>query len=145
MRFLDTGEKKMFWLKLLCFNNYFLHSSYLFKKCLLFCINSMLACTVQSKASSPSILLKGKAPLCGGYAVRCAGAIQGKEGGIQMLAGLAPSSQTVGSNIRVIHEQAKCSSWKTEVNIVPATLKLGELVEASSHRTNVICANVASR
>ena len=33
-----------------------------------------------------------------GDAVRCAGAIQGKEGGIQMLAGLAPSSQTVGSN-----------------------------------------------
>ena len=27
------------------------------------------------------------------------GMIQGKEGGIQVLAGLAPSSQTVGSNI----------------------------------------------
>jgi hypothetical protein len=49
-------------------------------------------------------------PLSGGYAARCAGAIQGKEGGIQVLAGLAPSSQTVGSNIRVIHERAKRSS-----------------------------------
>ncbi len=49
-------------------------------------------------------------PLSGGYAMRCAGVIQGKEGRIQVLAGLAPSSQTVGSNIRVIHEQAKRSS-----------------------------------
>jgi hypothetical protein len=48
--------------------------------------------------------------LSDGYTVRCTGAIQGKEGGIQELAGLAPSSQTVGSNIRVIHEQAKLSS-----------------------------------
>ncbi len=39
----------------------------------------------------------------------CAGAIQGKEGGIQVLAGLAPSSQTVETNKRVIHEQAKRS------------------------------------
>ncbi len=44
-----------------------------------------------------------------GFAMRCAGAIQGKEGGIQMLAGLAPSSQTVGSNIRVIREQARAA------------------------------------
>jgi len=38
-----------------------------------------------------------------GYTAWCADAIQGKEGGIQVLAGLAPSSQTVGSNISVIH------------------------------------------
>jgi hypothetical protein len=49
-------------------------------------------------------------PLSDGYATRCVGGIQGKEGGIQVLAGLAPSSQTVESNIRVIHEQAKLSS-----------------------------------
>ncbi len=35
---------------------------------------------------------------------------KGEEGGIPVLAGLAPSSQTVGSNIGVIHEQAKRSS-----------------------------------
>ena len=46
----------------------------------------------------------------GGYVVRCAGTIQGKEGRLQVLAGLAPSSQTVGSNKRVIHVQAKRSS-----------------------------------
>jgi len=51
-----------------------------------------------------------KAPLSGGYAMQCAGAIQGKEGRIQVLAGLAPSSQTIGSNIRVIREKPKCSS-----------------------------------
>jgi len=45
-----------------------------------------------------------------GYAAWCAGAIQGKDGRIQVLAGLAPSSQTVGSNKRVIREQAKPSS-----------------------------------
>jgi hypothetical protein len=45
-----------------------------------------------------------------GYTAWCTGAIQGMEGGIQVMAGLAPSSQTVGSNIRVIHEQAKRSS-----------------------------------
>ncbi len=56
------------------------------------------------------MVLRGEAPLSVGYAMWCAGAIQGKEGGIQMLAGLAPSSQTVGSNIRAIHEHAKCSS-----------------------------------
>jgi len=50
-------------------------------------------------------MIVGLAP---GYASRCEGAIQGKEGEIQMLA--APSTQTVGSNKRVIHEQAKCSS-----------------------------------
>jgi hypothetical protein len=41
------------------------------------------------------------------YAVLCAGTIQGKEDVIQVLAGLAPSNQTVGSNKRVIYEQAK--------------------------------------
>ncbi len=55
--------------------------------------------------------------LIGGYAMQCSGAIQGKEGGIQVLAGLAPSGQTVGSNIRVIHELV------TEANIAPVTLQ----------------------
>ncbi len=55
------------------------------------------------------------------WVCRTTGAIQGKEGGIQVLAGLAPSSQTVGSNIREIHEQAKDSSWMTDVNIAQAT------------------------
>jgi len=36
--------------------------------------------------------------------------IQGKEGRIPVLAGLAPPSQTVGSNKRVICEQAKPST-----------------------------------
>ncbi len=35
-----------------------------------------------------------------------------------MLAGLAPSSQTVGSNIRVIHEQARRSSRTSEAKEV---------------------------
>jgi len=56
-----------------------------------------------------------------GYATWCASAIQGKEGRIQVLAGLAPSSQTVGSNIRVLHEQAKRSSGMTEVKLAPNT------------------------
>jgi hypothetical protein len=51
-----------------------------------------------------------------GYAGRCTGAIQGKEGGIQVFAGLAQSSQTDRSNIRVIHDQVKRSSWMTEAN-----------------------------
>jgi hypothetical protein len=61
-----------------------------------------------------------KLPLTGGYAVQCVGAIQGKEGRIQVLASLAPSIQTVGSNIWVIHEQAKCSSWMIEAIIALA-------------------------
>jgi hypothetical protein len=48
--------------------------------------------------------LRGKVPLSGGYAMQCEGAIQGKEGGIQVLVGLAPSSRTVESLFRVIHE-----------------------------------------
>jgi hypothetical protein len=36
-----------------------------------------------------------------GYAARCAGTFKGKEGRIQVLAGLAPFSQTIGSIIRV--------------------------------------------
>jgi len=59
--------------------------------------------------------------LSGRYAGQCAGAIPGKEGGIEVLAGLAPSSQTVGSNIRVIHEQAKHSSLMTKVKVTLAT------------------------
>jgi hypothetical protein len=54
--------------------------------------------------------LKEKARPSGGHAALCAGTIHGKEGRMQVLAGLAPSSQTVGSNKRVIHVQAKCSS-----------------------------------
>jgi hypothetical protein len=63
----------------------------------------------------------GKAPLSGGYAMPYACAIQGKDDGIQVLAGLAPSSQIEGYNIRVIHEQAKNSSWTTEANMALAT------------------------
>jgi len=43
----------------------------------------------------------GKAPLSGGYAT---------EGRIQVLAGLAPTSQTVGSLFGVIYEKAEHSS-----------------------------------
>jgi len=39
----------------------------------------------------------------GGYAAWCAGTLQGNLCGIQVLADLAPSSQTVGSNKRVTH------------------------------------------
>ncbi len=63
----------------------------------------------------------GKVLMSGGYAAQCVGAMQGKEGRIQVLAGQAPSSQTVGSNIWVIHEQVKHRSWMTEVNIALAT------------------------
>ena len=41
------------------------------------------------------------------YAAQCTGAIQGKEGRIQLLAAQAPSRQAVASNITVIHEQSK--------------------------------------
>ncbi len=37
----------------------------------------------------------------------CTSMFPEKEGGVQVLAGLAPSSQTLGSLFRVIHEQAK--------------------------------------
>jgi hypothetical protein len=47
--------------------------------------------------------------LRGGYANKCMGAIHPKEGGIQVLAGLALSSYTEESSIRLIHEQAKRS------------------------------------
>jgi hypothetical protein len=55
----------------------------------------------------------------GGCAAWCTGKLPWKEGGIQVLAGLAPLSQTVGSLFRVIHEQAKGSTRATEVNIAP--------------------------
>jgi hypothetical protein len=73
--------------------------------------NTYIYLTHHSKVPSPinNIEGGGKAPSSGGYATRCAGAIQRKAGGIQVLAGVAPSSQTVGSNIRVIHERAKHS------------------------------------
>jgi hypothetical protein len=105
----------------------------------------------------------GKAPLSGGYAVQYECAIQGKDDGIQVLAGLAPSSQTVGANIKVICEQVKRSSWMTEVteaNIAPATLEPSTLSLSLTHththihtlrehnflslRTHLVCANVAS-
>jgi len=55
------------------------------------------------------------------------GAIQGKEGRIQVLARLAPCSQTVVSNKRVIHEQA--NSLTTEANnTLTLAAKLGEAV-----------------
>ncbi len=47
---------------------------------------------------------RGKAISSGRYAKWCMGAIKGKEGRIQVLAGIAPSIQTVGSNKRVIHD-----------------------------------------
>jgi hypothetical protein len=52
------------------------------------------------------------------YIARCSVAIQGKEGGIQGLAGPAPSSQIVGSFSRVNHEQAKHSSGTTGANML---------------------------
>jgi hypothetical protein len=57
--------------------------------------------------------------------VYCAdvGAFHGKEGTMQVLAGLAQSSQTVGSLFRVIREQEKCNSWMTDVNTVPYNKK----------------------
>ncbi len=52
-----------------------------------------------------------------------------REGGQDtLLAGLAPSSQTVGSNTRVLHGQKKRSSWMTEakgVGKVKATCNSG--------------------
>jgi hypothetical protein len=64
-----------------------------------------------------------------------------------MLAGLAPSSQTVGSNIRVIHEQAKPSSRMTQVNEAMTTSEPSSKVAfvTSSLYNNVIHAKFASR
>ncbi len=50
--------------------------------------------------------MRGERPLIFGYAAWCVGAIHGKEGRIQVLAGLARFCQTVEYNVRVIHEQA---------------------------------------
>jgi len=75
--------------------------------------------THHSKVTSPSRALDPGYAL--GYAVRFAGVIQGMEGRIQVLASLAPFTQLVGSNIRVIHEQVKHSSWMTEENLAPDT------------------------
>ncbi len=49
-------------------------------------------------------------PIGVGAPLSCAGVIHLKESGIQVLAGLAPSSQTEGSLFRPIHGQAKHSS-----------------------------------
>jgi hypothetical protein len=54
--------------------------------------------------------LEEKATSSGGYFARCVGAIQGKEGRIQVLTDIAPSNLTVGSNKRGNHERAKYSS-----------------------------------
>jgi hypothetical protein len=66
-------------------------------------------------------LLKALSPSTGfgswRYTAWCVGTIQGKESTIQVLASLAPSSQTVGSNIRVIPDKLKCSSWAIEADI----------------------------
>jgi hypothetical protein len=58
--------------------------------------------TVQHTRKVPSALNQLSLQV---YASRLTGTIQGKEGSIQVLAGLAPSSQTVGSLFRVIEEQ----------------------------------------
>jgi hypothetical protein len=50
------------------------------------------------------------------------GMIHPTEGGIQVLAGLVPSSQTVGTLYRAITEEKKRSSSMTEVNIAPVNL-----------------------
>jgi hypothetical protein len=55
-------------------------------------------------------LLMRTMPLGFGYDMSCAGAIQGKERGIQVLAGLAPSRQPEGSLYRsalLAHERQK--------------------------------------
>ncbi len=65
-------------------------------------------------------------------AARCIGAIHPKEDGIQELVGWAPSSQTVGSLFRVIHEQIQRNTWITEANIVPVGLA-GRSLSPSSH------------
>ena len=62
-----------------------------------------------------------KAISSGGYTVKCVGAIQGKEGRIQVLARLAPCSQTVVSNKRVIHEQAKLINDRSEQHSHPGS------------------------
>ncbi len=59
--------------------------------------------------------------------------MEGKEGGIQVLAGLAPSSQTVGSNIRVRMTEAK------ELGKAEATLQVapnGGVQESANSSTS---------
>jgi hypothetical protein len=69
----------------------------------------------------------------GGHTVHCAGAIQGKEGGIQVLAGLAPCSQTVGSNKR---------SLGATINVAPNSLAFGQLPPVIALSVN--CRNQAT-
>jgi hypothetical protein len=57
-----------------------------------------------------SALLEALRALRGGYAMHRAGMLYPYEGGNQLLGGLTPSGQTVGSLFRVIHDQEKHSS-----------------------------------
>jgi hypothetical protein len=59
----------------------------------------------------------------GGYVVLCSGSSQGKERKIQMLAGQVPLSQRVGSFVRMIHKQLKCSPRAPEVNITNSVVE----------------------
>jgi hypothetical protein len=47
----------------------------------------------------------------------CVGTFQGKEGGIQVLAGLAQSSQTVGSLFRVMSKQSEAHERQKRTQI----------------------------
>jgi len=60
--------------------------------------------------------------LTGGNCVQCVGDIHSKEGRMLVLTRLALSCQTVGSLLRVIHEQAKRHSWMIEANMAPLGL-----------------------
>jgi hypothetical protein len=74
-----------------------------------------------------------KAPLSGGYAGQFAGTIQGKQGGIKVLAGLAPSSQIVGPNMNDSWaSKPQLMNDKSEWSYGHLGAKLGELVEATS-------------
>jgi hypothetical protein len=62
----------------------------------------------------------------GGYTARCAGTFQGKVGRIQVSAGLAPSSQTVGCNIRTLRKSAETGGnrWKMDTLFYPDPVNL---------------------
>ncbi len=74
--------------------------------------------------------LGDKAILIGGHATLCAGTIQGKVGRIQVLAGLAPSSQTVGSNTGArtgCHLASKLGEGEKSNRSYPRSLPGGKL------------------